>query len=152
MGGGGFAIKNKTRQCIRFRNGDDRVVLIAQPGLDYRQAVEQDVPRVVGTLSSKRTCEVVLLYVPPLQRAQGHAVTLLGVLAQMLAEDGCCRIELDDMSDRYRNNRNVYTRVGFQYRSHCGPEMAASRRRVVQSCKRIIGSTKVTLQVTASLS
>ena len=145
-------IKKRTRSCILFRNGDDRVVLIAETALDYRQAIEQDVPRIVGALTGKRTCEIVLLYVPLIERGQGHAVTLLGVLAQILAEDGCCRIELDDMSDRYRNNRNVYTRVGFQYRSHCGPEMAASRRRVVQSCKRIIGSTRVTLQVTASLS
>ena len=126
---------DKNARIILFRNADVRTVVIVEPNSDPEQALENDGPRVVGTLTDKRTCQIMFLYVPFVERGRGHAVTLLGSLAEMLAEDGCCRIELDDMSDRYRNKHNVYTRVGFHYSGRCGPEMTASRRKVVHMCK-----------------
>lgn len=122
---------DKNARIILFRNADVRTVVIVEPNSDPEQALENDGPRVVGTLTDKRTCQITLLYVPFVERGRGYAVTLLGSLAEMLADDGCCRIELDDMSDRYRSKHNVYTRVGFHYSGRCGPEMTASRRKVV---------------------
>lgn len=90
-----------------------------------------EVSRAFGVITSSRTFLLMHLYVPPHARRRGIATLLLYHLAHRLGGDGCCRIELDDMSDRYRLENNVYTRAGFEYRSEWGPEMTASRRRVM---------------------
>ena len=120
-----------------LRDGTTRMVVVARADdltaadLSIGEALQAPVPRVLGGFTSERTFQLMHLYVPPTARGEGLALALLHRLAHVLREDGCRRIELDDMSDRYRAGGNVYIRAGFDYCRTDGPEMAATPRRVL---------------------
>ena len=53
-------------------------------------------------------------------------------MAQWCINNDVTTIELDDMSDRYRQPRNVYVNNGFRYCANDGPEMHATPAAVLQ--------------------
>jgi hypothetical protein len=57
-------------------------------------------------------------------RGQGNGTKLLlKALHQSYINNGVKTVTLDDMSDNWRDENNIYTRVGLVYISDDGPEM-----------------------------
>ena len=80
----------------------------------------------VGVASGHRVGRSFLLtrlFVHPRMRRRGVGSNLLRLVGKHCAQAGIRRIEVDDMSDWYRSERNIYTLLGFSYRSPHGPEM-----------------------------
>lgn len=63
------------------------------------------------------------LHVEPKHRGRGMASAMLLRLIEECTSSGVSCIGLDDMSDRARGPRNLYTKHGFTYRYETGPEM-----------------------------
>lgn len=63
------------------------------------------------------------LYVDPSFRNKGVGSILLNQLIEYAKKNNVSKIVLDDMSDNYRENRNIYVKHGFQYVNEDGPEM-----------------------------
>ena len=86
--------------------------------------------RAVGVFTdSNERCFVVLtLWVHRAHRNQGIGTKLLQGVAKWCEHRGVRRIDVDDVTDRWRMPCNVYGRLGFVYRQTTGPEMYASPR------------------------
>lgn len=56
-------------------------------------------------------------------RGRGYAFNLLLQMGFYLRNINITKIWLDDMSDHYRSNRNLYLLLGFDYVYDSGPEM-----------------------------
>lgn len=66
------------------------------------------------------------LRVEEAHRGQGLGLLLLGVVAEWCIDEGVRRVDLDDMSDNARSDRNIYSRAGFRYLRSWGCEMSAT--------------------------
>ena len=108
-------------------------------GKDEKKDVSNAPAVLVGIVPGKaddRVAYLKALRVIPSLRKRGIASALIVAFARVAEERGVRRIELDDMSDRFRMEGNVYVRNGFVYRGKTGPEMYASPKAVLQAAKR----------------
>lgn len=67
--------------------------------------------------------QITSLQTKPAYRGRGHASRLLKQVMREAKKAGMRTIELDDMSDRYRQEGNIYLAHGLRYVSDSGPEM-----------------------------
>ena len=96
----------------------------------------EDIPFACGVVDG-RAFALLALKVPPALRGRGLGSRLLrGLAAWCEEEEGCRRIDVDDMSDRARRADNIYVRHGFVYRAARGPEMYAHPRAVRESRRK----------------
>lgn len=109
--------KKSVAACVIRRDGDDLVVSTFHG-------------RLVGVFRD-RVFWLMVLRVEESHRGRGIGTRLLLRLAELCIEDGVRRIEVDDMSDRFRMRRNIYRNLGFVYRRDTGPEMYAHPRRLL---------------------
>jgi GNAT superfamily N-acetyltransferase len=73
------------------------------------------------------------LFVPGHMRGQGLGTYLIKKLIINAYNDKNIKIiELDDMSDNYRKNNNIYKKLGFYYCERCGPEMRIRAHRFLR--------------------
>lgn len=70
-----------------------------------------------------RSFALLSIYVPPERRGRGLASALLRTLVVECERLGATRIEVDDMTERARQDRNIYAKHGFQYIYAEGPDM-----------------------------
>jgi ribosomal protein S18 acetylase RimI-like enzyme len=56
-------------------------------------------------------------------RKKGYASTLLYHMIEYCRQYGFSEINLDDMTDNYRKDNNLYIKHGFKYLDDNGPEM-----------------------------
>ena len=56
---------------------------------------------------------------------------LLRKLIIKMFDIGIVHIELDDMSDNYRKEHNIYIKHGFKYKYKTGPEMYGNTRQLI---------------------
>ena len=54
------------------------------------------------------------------------------------------RLDLDDMSDAYRQSRNVYVQCGFRYLKKDGCEMTATPRHVIVMANKKLETLETT--------
>ena len=81
---------------------------------------------VCGVVVAPKKFVLQSVFTPPDERRQGIATSLILRLAAYCTEHhGVTVIELDDMSDHYRQNDNLYLKLGFNYLEDNGPEMHA---------------------------
>lgn len=92
---------------------------------------DRDSPRLFGVMRD-RMFQLMHIFVPCSLRNRGIGTMLLHKMAQHLRDLGCRCIELDDMSERHRQNTNIYVRSGFVYRQKVGPEMTGSPIRILE--------------------
>ena len=71
-----------------------------------------------------KTFGLLSLRVPPRRRGSGLGSAMLRMLIEECKRVGTERIEVDDMSERARqDSHNIYVKHGFEYRHDIGPEM-----------------------------
>jgi len=63
------------------------------------------------------------LYVDKSYRNDGIGSLLLNQLIEFAKNQRITQIMLDDMTDRYRKQHNIYLKHGFKYINEFGPEM-----------------------------
>ena len=61
---------------------------------------------------------------------------LLHTIATYCKHEGLRRIDVDDMSARHRQTRNIYVKCGFRYIHAAGPEMCATPRHIIECCAK----------------
>lgn len=88
-----------------------------------------------------RTFFLMLLRVDEAHRGRGFATRLLRILAEWCRDEGLRRIEVDDMTDRQRQVRNVYVLAGFSYVKSYGPEMQATPRAIMRAIDATTAAT-----------
>lgn len=113
------------------------------------ECYKQDLPRVYAILTDPvktnmatkrnihermyKNASIIYLYVPPLMRRRGIGSYLLYACATR-----CFYLFLDDMSDYFGKERNIYVNNGFLYVKKKYPEMTARasvvRRHVLRKC------------------
>ncbi len=94
-----------------------------------------DIPMACGVfVEDDRVFLLQHLFVPTDRRRQGIGTHLIGTVARECIARGCRRIDVDDMSQRQRNDRNVYRNTSFVYSSSSGPEMYSNPKRVLRAC------------------
>lgn len=72
----------------------------------------------------------------PEYQNKGFGILLIEQILNEAASNGVVHVELDDCSDRYRNNHNIYINCGFKYKSkEC--EMYANLRHSLRCIKNI---------------
>ena len=67
----------------------------------------------------------------------GFGSYLVKGIAKWCTDEGVRRIEVDDMSNRYRQPQNVYRKCGFVYHRAVGPEMYASPRKIIETLSHL---------------
>jgi hypothetical protein len=66
---------------------------------------------------------IIILYLNSTIKGKGYATLLLFNVIQMALEDGIINIQLDDVSDNYRKQDNIYTNIGLKYEEEDSCEM-----------------------------
>lgn len=88
---------------------------------------------VCGVVVAPRKFVLQSVFTPPDERRQGIATSLiLRLVAYCTQQHGVTVIELDDMSDHYRQTDNLYLKLGFKYLQETGPEMHAETSTVLR--------------------
>ena len=88
---------------------------------------------VCGVVAASRKFVLQSVFTPPDERRQGIATSLiLRLVAYCREQHGVTVIELDDMSDHYRQNDNIYLKLGFKYLEETGPEMRAETSTILK--------------------
>jgi ribosomal protein S18 acetylase RimI-like enzyme len=77
---------------------------------------------------NERRAYISNLWVKESLRGQGIGTYLLKKFIKNLDDLGVIHVELDDVSDNYKKNKNIYIKFGFKYKRDDGPEMTASVR------------------------
>jgi len=98
----------------------------------------QQLPRAYCVMSD-RVMFLMQLSVPDELQHQGIGSRLLQLVAAQARLEGCRRIDVDDMSLRFRALNNIYKKHGFRYRRDTGPEMYASPADVISRAALIHG-------------
>lgn len=93
-----------------------------------------ETPRALFVIN-ERECFLLHFYVPFHLRGNGIGKKMLLEIAHECLKHGCRRIDLDDMSDRHRKNKNIYVQTGFKYRNTSGPEMYTNPRYLIKILK-----------------
>ena len=96
--------------------------------------MNNETPRALFVIRD-RECFLLHLYVPFCLRGNGIAKKMLLRIAHECLENDCRRIDVDDMSDRHRQKKNIYVEAGFKYRYKSGPEMYASPHCLTETLK-----------------
>tara|TARA_Y100001978_G_C23562545_1_gene370035 strand:- start:467 stop:853 length:387 start_codon:yes stop_codon:yes gene_type:complete len=96
--------------------------------------MNSEIPRALFVIN-ERECFLLHFYVPFHLRGNGIGKQMLLKIAHECFENGCRRIDLDDMSDRQRQKKNIYVQTGFKYRNTSGPEMYTSPRYLIKTLK-----------------
>lgn len=85
-------------------------------------AMNAEIPRALFRIESYESL-LLHIYVPSVLRGRGIAKKMLLLVATECLKNNCKSIEVDDMSDRYRSEKNLYVKCGFKYKNDSGPEM-----------------------------
>jgi GNAT superfamily N-acetyltransferase len=118
----------------RISIGEEIAVYKSDGEMEFSNIFDENVPRAYGTTSVTRgygTTEegvffLMHLYVPPSQRGVGVGTLLLKRIVLECKKMGVERIELDDMTGRVGETRNIYLKMGFLYVEEGKPEMYMS--------------------------
>lgn len=92
---------------------------------------DKDLPRIIG-YTHDRVSYVSYFDVPGQEQNMGIGTQLIREFALRLQETGCVRIDLDDMSARFRHPRNIYLKCGFVYCDSTSTMMSASPDTVIR--------------------
>jgi len=98
--------------------------------------LKANIPRAYG-VNDDRVFWLMTLYVPSDMRHRGVGRNLMLHIATECISTGCRRINLDDMSDRYNQDDNIYVNMGFTYRPCYTPEMYCSPHTVLNCSKKV---------------
>lgn len=74
------------------------------------------VGQIIGYINARRAV-ITSLYVNPIYRNNGYGMKLMKDFLTKGYGLGVIHIELDDCSDNYRKNHNIYIKCGFKYTS-----------------------------------
>lgn len=72
--------------------------------------------------ASENKLTIISLYVSPIFQGKGYGSSLLKNVIKFAKKQEYL-ITLDDMSDRFRSDHNIYIKNGFKYTDSSGPEM-----------------------------
>ena len=64
----------------------------------------------------QRSCIIMSLKIYPEHLNQGHAINLIKEFLLEVRQLGAVHVELEDCSDHYRSDHNIYLKCGFQYK------------------------------------
>ncbi len=87
-------------------------------------------------VTRERVFFLMTLRVEDVHQNCGIGSDILRAVARWCADEGIRRVDVDDMSCRFRKENNIYRRAGFVYRHVHGPEMYASPRNMIECLKR----------------
>lgn len=119
---------------ILHENNHKILVCNSFDGTCMFNAMNSEIPRALFVVN-EHECFLLHFYVPLHLRGNGIGKKMLLKIAHECLENGCRRINLDDMSDRHRQNKNIYVQTGFKYRNTSGPEMHTSPRSLIETLK-----------------
>ena len=74
--------------------------------------------------------EITIADLQSTQHGKGYAMHLLKKACKEALSNNIINIILDDCSDNYRQNHNIYTKMGLQYLEEYGPEMTGSVKHI----------------------
>lgn len=95
-------------------------------------ALQSRAPRAFGILKKKVFMLMTLNVPEESQRNMGIAGSLLHILAHLLNANGYERIDVDDMSSRFRMPHNIYLKYGFNYCHETSQEMCTSPKTLLK--------------------
>ncbi len=105
------------------------VVIMQQPELISLQFHKG---YIIGLYHNK-VATINSIFVKPEFRNKGWAMCLIKEFVKRAQELGAVRVEVDDCTDRFRVEHNLYVKCGFKYRDSYGPEMHANVRNVLKN-------------------
>jgi len=80
--------------------------------------------KIYGVINKNyKVCNITLFKIKKHFQNKKHGTRLLQYYIQLCKDSNVKHIELDDMTDNYRKNNNIYIKVGFVYINDDGPEM-----------------------------
>jgi len=83
------------------------------------------------------------LHIDPQYRGRGYAVDLLTKVIDIGMKHKCTFIELDDASDNYRSEHNIYVKLGILYTDQEAGETMRARLSRVRTNVRIRTNVKL---------
>ena len=110
----------------RISIGGEIAVYKSDDEMALSNIFDENVARAYGTTTEEGNFFLMHLHVPPSQRGVGVGTLLLKRIVLECKKMGAKRIELDDMTGRVGETRNIYLKVGFRYVEEGKPEMYKS--------------------------
>lgn len=99
---------------------------------DIFEAMNTDIPRALFVIRN-RNAFLLHLYVPLYLRHHGIARRMLFEVSRECLRNNCEKIYVDDMSDRFRKDDNIYIRFGFVYKNICDSEMYVNIKKLMEN-------------------
>lgn len=96
---------------------------------DISQLGETSKSVIEACLCLNKHAIITNLFTQPNSRGKGYGTLLLRkIIFQCTLKDYIKYITVDDMSDNYRSEHNIYLKHGFRYIADTGPEMILNLR------------------------
>ena len=122
----------------------DGTVLVFPRGVTAEHAMQgSSAFRAIGHLND-RSMRLLHVFVEPAHRNRGICTRMILMLATEARSRQIRRLDLDDMSDAYRQSRNVYVQCGFRYLKKDGCEMTATPRHVIVMANKKLETLETT--------
>lgn len=102
-----------------------------------KEVFKNDIPRLYGQFDNESFC-LMSLYVPEKMRNYKKATQLVYNVCVYCYRKEIKYIELDDMSDNYRYENNVYSKCGFKYKDDTGPEMYSTPQECMEHTLKLL--------------
>ena len=105
-----------------FKNKNIICFYINEHEYDIKTVLNLEIPRIYGVINN-HTLFIMNLFIPLEMRNRGIGSQLLSRMKIFCRNTGIIKIELDDMSDNFLKNNNIYIKNGFKYKKNTFPEM-----------------------------
>ena len=92
---------------------------------------ESMVAGYINTIFNTQTKQLIIVFIESIMTSLGIATFLILNILKKADRQGLTTVILDDMSDNYRQVRNIYTKIGMTYVDDTGPEMEGNIKHIL---------------------